>query len=217
VVIGDWERSGGCQARQLKVASETEAAHDFDGGLATALVGRVSPRPQDRGRDCTLLGREPSRAAKAFALTGRSVAVDPAVSERRALPPQSPPFAITSERIVRANDPKATAPLAFRTWKVRLLSASAAAFGPRVGAVLRSCGLRGRTKEEGSGYALNVCQRLGQVRAQIFDIFHTNRETNETVIDPKLDTLFGRNRSVSHQCRMFDQAFHSTEAFGQRK
>jgi hypothetical protein len=33
-------------ASQLKVASETEA-HDFDGGLATALVGRVSPRPQD--------------------------------------------------------------------------------------------------------------------------------------------------------------------------
>jgi hypothetical protein len=68
-----------------------------------------------------------------------------------------------------------------------------------------------------SGYALNVRQRLGQVRTQIFDIFHTNRETNETVVDPKLDTLFRRNRSVSHQRRMFDQAFHSTETFGQRK
>ena len=36
---------------QLKVASETEEAHDFGGGLETALVGRVSPRPQDRGRN----------------------------------------------------------------------------------------------------------------------------------------------------------------------
>jgi hypothetical protein len=115
------------------VASETEAAHDFDGGLATALVGRVSPRPQDRGRDCTLLGREPSRAAKAFGLTGRWVAVDPAVSERRALPPQSPPFAIASERTVRANDPKATALPAFRTWKVRLLSTSAPLLVPELG------------------------------------------------------------------------------------
>jgi len=77
-------------ARQLKVVAETEAAHDFDGGLATALVGRVSPRPQDRGRNCNLLGREPSREAKAFGLAGRWVAVDPAVSERHALPERSP-------------------------------------------------------------------------------------------------------------------------------
>jgi hypothetical protein len=76
--------------RQLKVASETEAAHDFGSGLATALVGRVSPRPQERGRNCTLLGRKPLREAKAFGLTGRWVAGGPAVSERRALPPRSP-------------------------------------------------------------------------------------------------------------------------------
>jgi hypothetical protein len=57
-------------ARQLKVASETEAAHDFGSGLATAEVGRVSPRPQERGPNCTLLGRKPLREAKAFGLTG---------------------------------------------------------------------------------------------------------------------------------------------------
>src|SRR5258708_21757695 len=53
--------------------------------MATAWVGRVSPRPQDRGRNCTLLGREPLREAKAFGQMGRWFAGDPAVSERRAL------------------------------------------------------------------------------------------------------------------------------------
>jgi hypothetical protein len=48
----------------MRVASETQAAHDLGSGLATALVGRVSPRPQNRGRNCTRLGREPLRDAK---------------------------------------------------------------------------------------------------------------------------------------------------------
>jgi len=42
-------------------------------------IGRVSPRPQDRGRNCTLLGREPLREAKAFGQIGRWVAGDRAV------------------------------------------------------------------------------------------------------------------------------------------
>jgi hypothetical protein len=37
-----------------------------------------------------VLGREPSREAKAFGLRGEWVAGDPAVSERRALPARSP-------------------------------------------------------------------------------------------------------------------------------
>jgi len=48
----------------------TEAAHDFGSGLATALVGRVSPRPQGRGCNCTRLGREPLPEAKAFGQMG---------------------------------------------------------------------------------------------------------------------------------------------------
>jgi hypothetical protein len=36
-----------------------------------AEVGRVSPRPQDRGRSCTLLGRELLREAKALGQPGR--------------------------------------------------------------------------------------------------------------------------------------------------
>jgi hypothetical protein len=51
-----------------------------------AEVGRVSPRPQDRGRSCTLLGRELLREAKALGQPGRWLPVDPAVSERCALP-----------------------------------------------------------------------------------------------------------------------------------
>jgi hypothetical protein len=54
----------------------------------TALEGRVSPRPQDRGHNCIRLGREPLREAKAFGLMRRWVAG--AVSERRALPPGQP-------------------------------------------------------------------------------------------------------------------------------
>jgi len=62
----------------------------FGSVWANAQVGRVSPRPQDRGRNCTLIGREPLREAKAFDLMGLWVAGDPAVSERRALPARSP-------------------------------------------------------------------------------------------------------------------------------
>src|SRR5260221_6796662 len=70
--------------------SEAEGAHDFVSSLARAQVGGVSPRPPDRGRSCTLLGREPLLEAKALGLTGRWFAGDPAVSERRALPARSP-------------------------------------------------------------------------------------------------------------------------------
>jgi hypothetical protein len=49
-------------------------------------VGRVSPRPQDRGRSCARLGRELLREAKTFGPNEAMVADDPAVSERRALP-----------------------------------------------------------------------------------------------------------------------------------
>jgi hypothetical protein len=38
---------------------------------AAAQVGRVSPRPQDRGPSCTLLGRELLREENALGLTGR--------------------------------------------------------------------------------------------------------------------------------------------------
>jgi hypothetical protein len=61
----------------------------FGSGLATAEVGRVSPRPQDRGRNCALLGREPLHR-QIIRPNGRWLADDPAVSERRALPPRSP-------------------------------------------------------------------------------------------------------------------------------
>ena len=69
--------------------SEAEGAHDFGSSLARAQVGGVSPRPPDRGRSCTQLGREPLLEAKALGLTGRWFARDPAVSERRALPAPS--------------------------------------------------------------------------------------------------------------------------------
>src|SRR5260370_7399415 len=70
--------------------SEAEGAHDFVSSLARAQVGGVSPRPPDRGRSCTLLGREPLLEAIAFGLTRRWFAGDPAVSARRALPPRPP-------------------------------------------------------------------------------------------------------------------------------
>jgi predicted dithiol-disulfide oxidoreductase (DUF899 family) len=40
--------------------------HDFGSSLASAQVGRVSPRPPDNERSCTLLGREPLLEAKAL-------------------------------------------------------------------------------------------------------------------------------------------------------
>src|SRR5258708_18661365 len=58
-------------ACQHKLASETKGQ-----------VGRVSPRPPDRGHSCTLFGREPVRESRTSGLTTRWVAGDPAVSER---------------------------------------------------------------------------------------------------------------------------------------
>src|SRR5258708_22117039 len=83
------------RARQPKMESEAEGAHDFGSSLARAQVGGVSPRPPNRGRSCTLLGREPLLEAKALGLTGRWFAGDPAVSERRALPAPSPSTSVT--------------------------------------------------------------------------------------------------------------------------
>jgi hypothetical protein len=76
------EDPGAAHARQHKLASETEGATDFGGGLSSAQVGRVSPRPQDRGHSCTLFGREPLRESGGLGLAGRWIASDPAVSER---------------------------------------------------------------------------------------------------------------------------------------
>jgi hypothetical protein len=42
----------------------------FGSVWATEQVGRVSLRPQDRGRNSTLLGREPLPEAKAFGQMG---------------------------------------------------------------------------------------------------------------------------------------------------
>jgi hypothetical protein len=42
----------------------------FGSVWATEQVGRVSLRPQDGGRNCTLLGREPLPEAKAFGQMG---------------------------------------------------------------------------------------------------------------------------------------------------
>jgi hypothetical protein len=70
---GDWRRPFfgswpvAAHSRQHKEASETEGAHDFGGGLSSAQVGRVSPRPQDRGRSCTLFGRGPLRESEHWA------------------------------------------------------------------------------------------------------------------------------------------------------
>ncbi len=57
---------------------------------ATAQVGRVSPRPPDRGQSCILLCREPLLEVIGVDLTGGRFAGDPAVSERRALPARPP-------------------------------------------------------------------------------------------------------------------------------
>jgi hypothetical protein len=81
------EDPGAAHARQHKLASETEGTTDFGGDLSSAQVGRVSPRPQDRGRSCTLFGRDPIRESGVLGLAGRWVAGDPAVSER---PPYLP-------------------------------------------------------------------------------------------------------------------------------
>jgi hypothetical protein len=51
-----------------------------------AEVGRVSPRPQDRGRSCTFVRPRTVARGESIGPTGAMVAVDPAVSERRALP-----------------------------------------------------------------------------------------------------------------------------------
>ncbi len=52
-------RPAAAHAGQHKMESEAEGVHDFDNSVARARVGGVSPRPPDRGRSCTLLGREP--------------------------------------------------------------------------------------------------------------------------------------------------------------
>jgi hypothetical protein len=81
------EDPGAAHARQHRSAFETEGAMDFGGGLWSAQVGRVSPRPQDRGGSCTLFGREPLQESGALGLAGPWVAGDPAVSKR---PPYLP-------------------------------------------------------------------------------------------------------------------------------
>jgi len=58
--------------------------------LASAQVGRVSPRPQDYREPIAPLGRMLFAVATVLGLTGCSYVLGPAVSERHALPARSP-------------------------------------------------------------------------------------------------------------------------------
>ena len=84
------EDPGAAHAHQHKLASETEGATDFGGGLSSAQVGRVSPRPQDHRRSIGPLGPILRTLATVLGRTGCNYVLGPAVSERRALPARSP-------------------------------------------------------------------------------------------------------------------------------
>src|SRR5580704_4588135 len=63
----------------------------------------------------------------------------------------------------------------------------------------------------------NLIERQGQVFTQIVQIFHSDREPRKCIVDAQGGALFGWDRSMGHECRMFDKALHSPEAFCQRK
>jgi hypothetical protein len=100
VLFMDWQFASGCSPPRLsttQLPSTTDSQCSVRWGLSphcwcalSGALGRVSPRPQNRGRSCTLLDREPLPETKALGLTERWVADDPTVSERRALPALSP-------------------------------------------------------------------------------------------------------------------------------
>jgi hypothetical protein len=53
------EDPGAAHARQQKLALETEGTTEFGGDRSNAQVGRVSPRPQDRGRSDPAVSERP--------------------------------------------------------------------------------------------------------------------------------------------------------------
>jgi hypothetical protein len=72
-----------------KQASQTEGPHDFGSGPSSAQVGRVSPRPQNRGRNCYAVRPRTVARVKSIGPNRAMGYGDPAVSERRALPARS--------------------------------------------------------------------------------------------------------------------------------
>jgi hypothetical protein len=108
------EDPGAAHARQHTSAFETEGGMDFGGGLWSAQVRRVSPRPQDRGGSWTLFGREPLPESGALGLAGPWVAGDPAVSER---PPYLPARS-TDRHLKLARVSSGSAAAGSRGWEV---------------------------------------------------------------------------------------------------
>ena len=56
-----------------------------------------------------------------------------------------------------------------------------------------------------------------QIVDQIAHIFHTDRQPNERIGDPKLLAFFLRNRAMRHERGMIDQALDAAQAFRERK
>src|SRR5262249_60993874 len=59
----------------------------------------------------------------------------------------------------------------------------------------------------------NLIKRLSQVFTQIIQIFHSDREPHKCIVDAKCGTLLGWDRSMSHECRMFNEALYSAKTF----
>src|SRR5450830_1281004 len=75
-----------------------------------------------------------------------------------------------------------------------------------------------RRHARSSGAArLNRVERRAQVVAQVFDVFDADRQAYQAVSDAQLGPLFCRDACMRHQGRVFDQAFHAAQAFGQGK
>ncbi len=80
VLFMDWLFASGCSPPHLsttQLPSTTDSQCSVRWGLSphcwcafSGALGRVAPRPQDRGRSSTLLGREPPQEAKALGVTG---------------------------------------------------------------------------------------------------------------------------------------------------
>lgn len=59
-----------------------------------------------------------------------------------------------------------------------------------------------------------LAQGFVEVEHQIIHRFNANRKPNQVIADSQLGTQMGRDGSMGHDGRMFNEAFHSAQALG---
>src|SRR6202007_3012356 len=65
--------------------------------------------------------------------------------------------------------------------------------------------------------SLNLVERQSHVLSKIVQCFHSDRARYKCIVDTQGGALLGRDRSMGHECRMFDEALNSAKTFCERK